>query len=145
MKIGNLVKVLNVDLPEAEGYQNQLGVIMDLAGDITQDFSDEWDVQVCLVAGQTRWLRAEVLEELPREEGLQLARQEWANLRTPSKRFTTSIAAKRAIDLNAIRCGVTLTEGMDNEPLGNWVTIKPENDAQLRAYVQFALCGIKID
>ena len=108
MKIGNLVKVLHVDRPEEGGrnYQNQIGVIMDLAGEgLTwgaQFVSDRWDVQVCLVAGETRWFKAESLTELPREEGLQLARQEWA-------------------------------------------ATEPENDAQLRAYVQFALCGIKID
>ena len=130
MKIGNLVQVLNVDLPAAEGYENQIGVIMDLAGEgLTfgaQFVSDQWDVQVCLVAGETRWFRAEVLTELSQEEGVQLARQEWTQLRSPSRRFITSISTKRAIDLNATRCGVALTEGMDNEPLGYWVTIKPE-------------------
>jgi len=120
MKIGNLVKVLNVDLPEAEGYENQIGVIVEVL-EVTQDFSDQWDVLVCLVAGETKWFRAEVLVELEQDDGVQLARQEWANLRSPSRRFTTSIATKRAIDLNARRCGVALVEGMDNEPLGFWV------------------------
>jgi hypothetical protein len=107
MKIGNLVQVLNVDLPAARGYQNQIGVIMDLAGDITQDFNDQWDVLVCLVAGETRWIRAEVLTELPREEGLQLARQEWAELRSPDRLADTSISTKRAqeIALRMVECG----------------------------------------
>ena len=130
MKIGNLVQVLNVDLTAADGYEIQIGVIIDLAGEgLTfgaQFVSDQWDVQVCLVAGETRWFRAEVLTELSQEEGVQLARQEWTQLRSPSRRFITSISTKRAIDIAARRCGVALTEGMDNEPLGYWVTIKPE-------------------
>ena len=107
MKIGNLVQVLNVDLPAARGYQNQIGIITDLAGDITQDFNDDWDVLVWLLNGDHRWIRAEVLTELHTEEGLQLARQEWAELRSPDRLADTSISTKRAqeIALRMIECG----------------------------------------
>tara|TARA_R110002051_G_scaffold219701_1_gene283700 strand:+ start:95 stop:472 length:378 start_codon:yes stop_codon:yes gene_type:complete len=100
MKIGNLVKVLNVDLPAArgrtEGFANQIGVIMDLAGDITQDFSDDWDVQVCLTSGETRWLRAEILTELSQKQCVELVERELSRHRPAFSRSRAASILWRA-------------------------------------------------